>query len=142
MVPIDNDGEHVILVRQYRSAVDRELLEIPAGKRDVEGEPPEETAHRELEEEIGQRAHRMVRLGSFMNSPGFTDEHTHLFCALDLEAVESTWVGHDEESVMTVERVAIAEIDDLIATETIIDAKTIVGLQLARPHFEHRPSRE
>jgi len=136
VVPVDNDGRHVILVRQYRSAVDRELLEIPAGKRDVDGEPPEETALRELEEEIGQRAGRLVRLGSFMNSPGFTDEYTHLFCALDLEPTQHTWTGHDEEAEMTIERVAIADLDDLIANEEIIDGKTLLGLKLARPHLD------
>ena len=51
--------QHVLLVRQYRVALDTDLLEVPAGKRDVDGEPPEGTAHRELEEEIGQRADRL-----------------------------------------------------------------------------------
>jgi len=138
VVPIDDDGGHVVLVRQYRSAVDRDLLEIPAGKRDVDGEPLEETARRELEEEIGQRAGRLVRLGSFLNSPGFTDEHTHLFCAFDLEPTDSSWAGHDEEAEMTIERIAIADINDLVATGEIIDGKTILGLDLARRHLDGR----
>lgn len=135
VVPIEADGRHVILVRQYRSAVERDLLEIPAGKRDVDDEPLEDTAHRELEEEIGQRAGRLVRLGSFLNSPGFTDEHTHLFCAFDLEPTDDTFAGHDEEAEMTVERIAIVDIDDLVATGEIIDGKTILGLELARRHL-------
>ena len=56
VVPVEDDGDDVLLVRQYRAAVDGDLLEVPAGKRDVDGEPPEATAHRELEEEIGHRA--------------------------------------------------------------------------------------
>lgn len=140
VVPIDEDGEHVFLVRQYRSAIEQDLLEIPAGKRDVEGEPLEETAHRELEEEIGRRAGRLVRLGSFLNSPGFTDEHTHLYCAFDLEPVDSDWAGHDEEAEMTIERIPIAEIDALIASGEIIDGKTILGLELARRHLDAPPS--
>ncbi|MCJ7670822.1 MAG: NUDIX hydrolase, partial [Acidimicrobiia bacterium] len=56
VVPVTTDRERVILVRQFRAAIDGELLEVPAGKRDVDGEPPEETARRELEEEIGYRA--------------------------------------------------------------------------------------
>ncbi len=66
----------VLLVRQYRGAVDRELLEIPAGTRDVEGEAPDTTARRELEEEVGVRAGTMRLLGTMLNSPGFCDEET------------------------------------------------------------------
>ena len=69
-VPLVEPPIEVIMVRQYRAAVDRELLEIPAGKRDVAGEAPEVTAHRELIEEIGMRAGRLERLGEFYNSPG------------------------------------------------------------------------
>ena len=87
VVPIVDEGKGVMLVRQYRAAVDRDLLEIPAGKRDVAGEPPEVTARRELEEEIGMRAGRLEQLAEFYNSPGFCDEHSFVFMALDLEAV-------------------------------------------------------
>ena len=75
VVPVDADG-NALLVRQYRVAAGRDLLEVPAGKRDVPGEPPEVTASRELEEEIGRRAGRLRLLCEFFNSPGFTDEHT------------------------------------------------------------------
>ncbi len=74
-----------MFVRQYRVAVDEEILEVPAGKRDVDGEPPEETATPRAQEEIGHRAGRMVKLAEFFNTPGFCDEHTHLYLALDLE---------------------------------------------------------
>ena len=76
VVPVVDEGTAVLLVRQYRAAVDRDLLEIPAGKRDVAGEPPELTARRELEEEVGMRAGRLEQLAEFYNSPGFCDEHS------------------------------------------------------------------
>ena len=131
VVPVLGDGETVLLVRQYRAAVDRELLEIPAGKRDVEGEDPEATALRELEEEVGMRAGQVTKLGEFYNSPGFCDEHSIVFLGLDLEPCESQAQGV-EESHMTVERVPLDEVPRLIALGEVVDAKTIIGLCLAR----------
>ena len=75
VVPLTDDGE-VVLVRQYRAPLDRFLLEIPAGKRDVEGEPPEETARRELAEEVGLVPTELVPLAVFHNSVGFCDEES------------------------------------------------------------------
>jgi 8-oxo-dGTP pyrophosphatase MutT (NUDIX family) len=130
VVPIDGDG--ALLVRQYRAAIAKQILEIPAGKRDVDGEPPEETARRELEEEIGHRAGRMVKLAEFYNTPGFSDENTHLYAALDLEDLGATRRVGPEEEAMTMERVPFAAVDDLIANGEICDAKSIIGLLLAR----------
>jgi len=135
VVPVTDDGEHVLLVRQYRVAVDAELLEVPAGKRDVAGEPPEATAHRELAEEIGYRARDLVPLAEFFNTPGFCDEYTHLYCAVGLEALTSRDTQTAEEHEMQVERVAFADVDRLIAAREIVDAKTIIGLLLARAHL-------
>jgi ADP-ribose pyrophosphatase len=131
VVPVVDEGTAVLLVRQYRAAVDRELLEIPAGKRDVEGEPPAATARRELEEEVGMRAGRLESLAEFYNSPGFCDEYTYLFLATELEARERAAVSA-EEAAMTIERVPLDRVDDLIATRALVDAKSIVGLLLAR----------
>lgn len=134
-VPVDADGHHVFLIRQYRVAADRTLLEIPAGKRDVEGEPPHETARREIEEEIGVRPGRLVPLCEFYNSPGFCDEYTYLYCALDLEPLAARHPVTAEEATMTVERVPIDAIEDLITRREIVDAKTIVGLLLTRRYL-------
>ena len=131
VVPLLDGGAAVLLVRQYRAAVDRDLLEIPAGKRDVAGEPPEVTAGRELEEEVGMRAGRLEKLAEFYNSPGFCDEHSHVFMALDLEPCRSSAQGVEERH-MTVERVAMADVPGLVAGGQITDAKTIIGLFLAR----------
>src|SRR5690349_7987351 len=134
VVPVD--GDEVIFVRQYRVAIDQDLLEVPAGKRDVDGEPPEETARRELEEEIGHRPGRLVKLAEFFNTPGFCDEHTHLFLALDLEDLGASNTVSPEEREMTVERVSWARIDELIAAGELTDAKSLIGVLLARRYLD------
>jgi 8-oxo-dGTP pyrophosphatase MutT (NUDIX family) len=140
VVPVVDGGDAVLLVRQYRAAIDIDLLEIPAGKRDVSGEPPEVTAGRELEEEVGMRAGRIEKLAEFYNSPGFCDEHSHVFLALDLEPCATSSQGV-EESHMTIERVAMSDVVGLIASGGIADAKTIIGLCLAREALR-RPGRQ
>ena len=129
VVPVD--GDEVIMVRQYRPAVNRELLEIPAGKLDCKDEPPEMTAHRELEEEIGKRAGNLELLAVFHNSPGFCDEITHCYLATDLVDVRRQPHGIEEEH-MAIERIRLADVTDMVASGELADAKSIVGLMLAR----------
>jgi len=124
------DGE-VILVRQYRAAIDRILLELPAGKRDVADEPVELTASRELEEEVGMKAGSLTRIAEFYNSPGFCDEHSYLFLATDLTPCATAFQGNEEEH-MTIERVPLDRVPELVASGEIVDAKSIIGLCLAR----------
>jgi ADP-ribose pyrophosphatase len=130
-VPFLQETGEVVMVRQYRAAIDRDLLEIPAGKRDVAGEAPELTAHRELVEEIGMRAGRLELLGEFYNSPGFSDEYSYTFLALELEPAEQNLQGIEEQH-MTLERIRLADVPALIRSRDIVDAKTIIGLLLAR----------
>jgi len=106
-----------------------------AGKRDVEGEEPETTAIREMHEEIGRRPGRLVKLCEFFNSPGFCDEYTHLYAALDLEPLDTSAAVNPEERAMTVERVRLTAVDALIAEGRIVDAKSIVGLVLTRRYL-------
>lgn len=134
-VPVEPDREHVLLVRQYRAAADRELLEVVAGKRDVEGEEPETTATREMHEEIGRRPGRLVKLCEFYNSPGFCNEYTHLYAALDIEVLDAPAAVNPEERALTVERVRFSDVDDLISDGGIVDAKSIIGLQLTRRYL-------
>jgi ADP-ribose pyrophosphatase len=134
VVPVHADGETVTLVRQFRAATGSEMLEVPAGKRDVEGESPERTAARELVEEIGRRPGRLVPLTEFYNTPGFCSEYTYLFAAFDLEEVERA-AATVEEAAMTIEQIALADVDDLIARREIVDAKTIIGLTLTRRYL-------
>jgi ADP-ribose pyrophosphatase len=129
IVPVDDDRT-VVMVRQYRAAIDADLLEIPAGKRDVEGEPPEETAQRELQEEVGMHAGRVEKLAEFYNSPGFSDEYSYVFLGLDLSPVESS-AHSPEEAAMEIERVPLDEVPMLIKIGRLVDAKSIIGLCLA-----------
>jgi ADP-ribose pyrophosphatase len=119
------DDDHVWLVRQPREICGvPDLLEIPAGKLDVAGEPPSKTAHRELAEEIGKAAETMEPFTSYFTSCGFSDERLHLFFATGLRDVARPQVEEDE-------RIDIVPwpLDDLdgalAATE---DAKTLIGL--------------
>ena len=117
------DGD-VILVRQLREAVGERTLEIPAGTRDVEGEPAMECAARELLEETGHRAVRIEPLASILMSPGFLDERVELFLA-DVKP-EGAHEDEIEVVLMPLEEAAAAVEDGRIR-----DAKTAVGLLLA-----------
>jgi ADP-ribose pyrophosphatase len=129
VVPVE--GDEAILVRQWRAAPARSLLEAPAGKRDVPGEDPETTAVRELEEEIGRRPGRLTKLAEFYNSPGFSDEYSHLYCATELTATERHAVSA-EERAMAIERIRLDDVPALIARRELVDAKSIAGLLLTR----------
>lgn len=131
------DQDTALLVRQYRSSVGELLLECPAGKRDVEGEPTEVTASRELVEEVGQRAGRLELLARFYTTPGFCDELAWLYLAEDLEAVPHDRQGVEEQA-MTVEAVSLSDLDRLVHSGEVVDAKTIVGLSLARERVRGR----
>lgn len=129
VVPVHPDGT-VNLVRQYRTPLQSDLLEIPAGKCDVDGEAPELTARRELAEEVGLATGRLVKLAEFYNSAGISDELSHVFLALDLSPVVTEAHGIEEEH-MTIETVALADVPALVANGTLRDAKTIIGLLAA-----------
>jgi ADP-ribose pyrophosphatase len=135
VVPVEADGATALLVRQYRAAIGEHVLEVPAGKRDVAGEAPHLTAARELEEELGVRAARFVHLAEFFNTPGFCDERSHLYLALDLEPVAAPAPTSAEERDMTVERFRLADVEARVADGSLHDAKTIIGLLLARQHL-------
>jgi 8-oxo-dGTP pyrophosphatase MutT (NUDIX family) len=131
VVPLEEDRRHVLLVRQYRAAVAEAILELPAGKLDVADEPAVDCAARELAEEIGHRARRWTLLCQFLNSPGFTDERTSCFLAEGLSPCERDTQGVEEHH-MTIERVDLEDLDALMASGEIVDAKTIIGLQAVR----------
>lgn len=130
-------GNEAVLVRQYRPAIDTHLLEIPAGKRDVRGEPPADAAARELREEVGLVAGSLTLLGEFYNTPGFSDEYSFCFLGTDCEEVGDNRQGAEEEH-MTLERVALAQVPELVASGELVDAKSIIGLMLARDRLDVR----
>ena len=130
VVAVDEEGR-AVLVRQYRAPLDADVLEIPAGKRDVDGEPPAATARRELAEEVGLEADNVELLGEFYNSPGFCDEHSYSYLATGLTSCATAPVGPEEE-VMQIVHVALDDVPGLISSGELTDAKSIIGLLLAR----------
>jgi 8-oxo-dGTP pyrophosphatase MutT (NUDIX family) len=130
IVPVHADGT-VTLVRQVRVAVDASVLEAPAGTCDVDGEDPDSTARRELEEEAGLRAGRIERLGTVYNSPGYCDQRTIVYVATDVSPCATRPSGV-EEKWMSTERIALDDVERLVADGTLLDATTIAGLLLTR----------
>ena len=120
-------GTSVILLRQFRAAVDAVIFESPAGKRDVPGEDPAETARRECIEEAGYEPGRLTLLHRFYNTPGYSDEESWLYLAEELQPVPADPQGPEETAAEVVE-IALSEAIDLVATGQIKDAKTIIGL--------------
>jgi len=123
VVAID-EQDNIILVRQFRHAVDRFLLEIPAGGIDP-GEEPMDSVRRELQEEIGYFPRKIDELGGFYSIPGYGTEYLHCFVATDL--VPARLVAEDTEDIELV-RVSPDEIPRLIASGEICDAKSIAAL--------------
>lgn len=123
IVALDSE-DNVLLVKQYRKPVERELLEIPAGGVDP-GEEPIDSAGRELEEETGYAAGRWEKLGSFYTSPGFCTEEMHVYLARGLSPAVRD--ADDDESIEVV-RVPLSNIPELINSGDICDGKSIAGL--------------
>ncbi len=133
IVPLEDDREHVLMVKQYRASVDQIILELPAGKLDVEGEALPEAARRELGEEVGKAAQRVSEIGHFYNSPGFTDERTTCFLAEGLTEIGRDSHGIEEEH-MTIESIALGDVWRLAKAGALIDAKTLLAIAFAE-HF-------
>ena len=138
VVPVTDDGK-AVLVRQYRGAVDRWLLEIPAGTRDVDGEAPAVTAGRELEEEAGLTAGSVEHLATIYNTPGFCDEETLMYLATALSPATSARHGPEEQHIEVVE-VALDDVNAMVASGELTDAQTVIGLLLARARLSRNRS--
>ena len=119
----------VVFVNQYRPPLDRVVLEIPAGIRDVPDEPTEVTAARELAEEVGLQAASMEYLTNYYTSAGMTDSILHVYLATELTAVPATAHGPEEEHMEMVE-LSLADAVDMVVRGEIHDAKTVIGLLL------------
>lgn len=125
---VAHDGTDLYLVRQPREPVGEEsLLELPAGKLDVEGEGPLETAKRELAEEVGKAAAEWRELKRFYASPGFAEEIVYLYLATELSDAEGEG---DEEERIEIVRWPLDDLDGAIAA--CRDAKSLIGLLLFR----------
>lgn len=129
---IDNN---VILIRQFRIAIGRELMELPAGRLEPD-EDPATCARRELEEEIGYRAEELIPLASYFSSVGFTDERMHIFLALEPE--KATLKLEADERIREV-MMPVEMIQEKLAAQEFEDAKTIIGL---REFLAYRESKQ
>ena len=119
--------ESVVLVRQFRAALGRSILEIPAGMRDVDGEDPEYTAGRELSEETGYRATSLDFLGVLASAPGITDSEVIIYEGRGLTLGDTNRHG-PEENHMDVVAMPLEAALDLVFSGEITDAKTMIGL--------------
>jgi len=128
-----DDEDRVVLVRQYRHPVARHLWELPAGLRDADGEPPLETAKRELAEEALLAAGRWSLLVTVANSPGFSDERVLIYLAEDLTVADRPegFVVEHEEADMTLERVPLADAVQRVFDGDIRNSSAVAGLLAA-----------
>jgi ADP-ribose pyrophosphatase len=133
---VAHDGEVIYLVRQPREPIGvPDLLELPAGKLDEDGESPLETGKRELVEEIGKSAAHWEHLKTYWSSPGFSDEEIHVYLATGLEDVEQPETGEDER--IDIVTWPLADLDGLI--DACVDGKTLVGLLELRRRLASQP---
>ncbi len=129
IVPINQDRE-VYLVRQYRYPPDKTLIEIPAGKLDI-NEDPLDCAQRELKEEIGAEEANLVNLANFYTTPGFCDELLRMYLATDFKVRSN---NPDDDEFLQVLKFKLDDAISMIKNGEIKDAKTIIGLMLARDY--------
>ncbi len=121
----------VVLIEQYRHAMGRRLWELPAGLLDVEGEPPQEAAERELLEETGLRAARWSVLLDVATSPGFTEETVRIFLATDLTSAGRSEAGDDEEAELRVVRVPLRVAVQAALAGSIVNVMAVAGVLAA-----------
>ncbi|MFQ5996461.1 MAG: NUDIX hydrolase [Dehalococcoidales bacterium] len=134
IIAVDADN-NALLVKQFRKPVEKELLEIPAGGID-HGEEPEASVRRELREETGYLPQKVERLGGFYSAPGYCSEYLHLYLATDL--TPSRLFAEDTEEISLV-RVPMTQIPDLITSGKICDAKSIAGLLIYLAYLKGKP---
>lgn len=126
VVPIKND-EKIVMVNQFRYPFQKFLLELPAGKLD-KNEKPIDSAVRELEEETGYKAKKIIKLGSICTTPGYSTEVLHIYLAKDL--VPGSYNREEGEHGMEVFELTLEEIERKILLGEIVDSKSICGVQL------------
>lgn len=138
IVPVDRgaDGRwEVVLVRQFRAPIDQELVEIPAGMCDVDGESAEDTARRELREEAGYTCDEVSPLVDVHPAPGFTDHLCRVLLGVGLTEVGRSADGIEEQH-MTVDRISLDDAVAMVNSGAITDAKTVAGLLTARARLD------
>lgn len=126
VIAVTEEGK-IVLVEQYRKPLEKELVEIPAGKLE-KGEDPEICAKRELEEETGYGCNSLELVSSFYTSPGFADEIIYVYVAKGLKKLENA-AGLDEDEFVNLMEVTLEEALEFIKNQRIFDAKTIYAVQ-------------
>ncbi|RCX19305.1 ADP-ribose pyrophosphatase [Anaerobacterium chartisolvens] len=126
VIPISSDG-CLYMVRQYRKAVDMELLELPAGKLDY-GEDPKVCAIRELKEETGLEAGSIRYMAGIYSTPGFCNELLHMYAATQLTEGEACT---DEDEFLSCEKIPVKKLVEMVLAGEITDSKTIIGILMA-----------
>lgn len=134
-VPFTNDGQ-LVLVRQYRFAMQGRLLEFPAGTVEV-GEDPAETIRREIEEETGYSAATWRNLGDFPIAPGYSDELIYAYLATDLTRLETPPNQDDDEDIEVV-LMPPEVFEETVRSGVMVDAKTVTSYFLAKPFLGKR----
>ena len=132
-----NDKNELILIKQYRTAVKKTLLEIPAGSLNNLEEPPSVCAQRELAEETGFQAKTLIKLFEGYLLPGYCNEYMYFFLALDLFSAPLT---PDEDEFIEIMPVSFSQAHKLIDKGEIIDAKTVLGIFLADNLLQQNPT--
>jgi len=130
IVPLDDAG-NILFVHQYRVGADMELMELPAGLLN-EGEDPAEAALRETGEEIGMGIGKLLLLGNFYSSPGYSSERLHIYLATGLFPAP---LVQDDDEFLQVEAIPALKAMQMARTGEIQDAKTLAALLMAEPHF-------
>ena len=133
IVAVDSEDK-VLLVNQFRKAVEKELLEIPAGGMEP-GEDPVTAVSREMQEETGYLPRKLERLGGFYSAPGYCTEYLHLYLATEL--VPSQLFAEDTEGI-TLVRVPLHQVASLITSGRICDSKSIAGLHIFLEYQKRR----
>jgi ADP-ribose pyrophosphatase len=128
-------GESVVLINQFRISIEREILELPAGRLE-ENETPEACARRELEEEIGFKAGKMSLLASYYSSVGFTDEKMYVFLASQLHKVAER--PEPDERIKAI-YIPVADLNGKLENNEFEDSKTIIGLRALLANLQAKP---
>jgi ADP-ribose pyrophosphatase len=131
LVPVDEEG-NILFVRQFRPAIGKDLIELPAGTRNGK-EPYDECAAREIREETGMEAGRLKKLGEFYVAPGYSNEYMAVFLATDLKYNP---LEADEDEFLEVERFAVRKAAEMFEHGEVPDSKSLAAWLLAKPHLE------
>lgn len=137
VVPVDAEG-NLVLIRQYRHATGGSIVEIPAGNMDRDHETVEDCVQRELAEEVGFQAGRLVKLFEGYMVPGYSNEYMYFYLALDLHPAT---LPADDDEYIRVMTTSFTEARRMIREKEIVDVKTALGIQMARHFLDEEKNR-